>query len=319
MMKILFATKLHLISCFTNISISKNIFITVFYIFLCHEFLMKMELFESKNALDQVLQRYRVDSVSIGFVPTMGALHPGHISLVERCCKENGITVVSIFVNPTQFNDKNDLANYPRTLEEDIHQLGLAGCDFVFAPPVKEMYPEEDTRVFDFGMLDKVMEGECRPGHFNGVAQIVSRLFDVVRPDKAYFGEKDFQQLAVIRRLVAMTNQSVQIIGCPIVREADGLAMSSRNVLLTPEQRKKVPVIARTLFACKEKIGSMPLDELKKWVVTQIDSIPGLQTGYFDIVDRNTLQTAVHYQENALQGCIAVRVGTIRLIDNISL
>jgi len=278
-----------------------------------------MEVFETKKALVQTLERYRISNISVGFVPTMGALHRGHISLVEQCRKENGITGVSIFVNPTQFNDKSDLAAYPRTLEEDLDKLTSVGCDFVFAPPVEEMYPEEDTRVFDFGILDKVMEGAYRPGHFNGVAQIVSKLFDVVQPNRAYFGEKDFQQLAIIRRLVAMMNLPVQIVACPIVREADGLAMSSRNVRLTHSQRKNAPTIARTLFACKEKIATMPLDELKKWVVEQIDSTPELQTEYFDIVDRNTLQTALQYRENALQACIAVHAGLIRLIDNIRL
>jgi len=278
-----------------------------------------MEVFETKKALVQTLERYRISNISVGFVPTMGALHRGHISLVEQCRKENGITGVSIFVNPTQFNDKSDLAAYPRTLEEDLDKLTSVGCDFVFAPPVEEMYPEEDTRVFDFGILDKVMEGAYRPGHFNGVAQIVSKLFDVVQPNRAYFGEKDFQQLAIIRRLVAMMNLPVQIVACPIVREADGLAMSSRNVRLTHSQRKNAPAIARTLFACKEKIATMPLDELKKWVVEQIDSTPELQTEYFDIVDRNTLQTALQYRENALQACIAVHAGLIRLIDNIRL
>ena len=277
-----------------------------------------MKVFETKSALDQALGYYR-DRETIGFVPTMGALHSGHISLVEQCRKENSITVVSIFVNPTQFNDKNDLANYPRTMEEDLNRLSLAGCDFVFVPSVKEMYPEEDTRVFDFGTLDKVMEGACRPGHFNGVAQIVSRLFDVVQPAKAYFGEKDFQQLVIIRRLADMMNLPVQIVACPVIRETDGLAMSSRNVRLTPEQRQNASAIARVLFSCKEKIGDMPLDELKKQVVEQINSIPGLQTEYFDIVDRNTLKTAGQYIKGTLQGCIAVHVGNIRLIDNIRL
>ena len=278
-----------------------------------------MEVFETKNKLVQVLDLYRKKGITIGFVPTMGALHFGHLSLVEQSRRENGITVVSIFVNPTQFNVQSDLDNYPRTLDADLRQLEAAGCDFVFAPPVKEMYPEEDTRAFDFGMLDKVMEGAYRHGHFNGVAQIVSKLFDVVQPDKAYFGEKDFQQLAIIRRLVAMTNDPVQIVGCPIVREADGLAMSSRNVRLTPEQRQNAPVIARTLFACKEKINIMNLDELKKWVVQQIDSTPCLQTEYFDIVNRHTLQTAAQYRENTMQACIAVHAGVVRLIDNIPL
>ena len=278
-----------------------------------------MEVFITKDALAQVLQRYRNVKYGIGFVPTMGALHQGHISLVEQCRRENAISAVSIFVNPTQFNDRNDLVNYPRTMDEDLDKLSSVGCDFVFAPSVEEMYPKEDTRVFDFGMLDKVMEGAHRPGHFNGVAQIVSKLFDAVQPDKAYFGEKDFQQLAIIRRLVAMMNSAVQIVGCPIVREADGLAMSSRNVRLTPEQRKHAPAIARTLFACKEMINTMPLNELKKWVVRQINDTPCLQTEYFDIVNRNTLKTAGKYKENTLQGCIAVRAGAVRLIDNIHL
>ncbi|MDR1171826.1 MAG: pantoate--beta-alanine ligase [Bacteroidales bacterium] len=278
-----------------------------------------MEVIETKEALTQALQSCRDSRISIGFVPTMGALHPGHISLVEQCRKENSMVVVSIFVNPTQFNDQSDLANYPRTLEEDLYKLSSVGCNYAFAPSVKEMYPEEDTRKFDFGMLDKVMEGVHRPGHFNGVAQIVSRLFDAVQPDKAYFGEKDFQQLAIIRRMVAMMNYPVQIVGCSIVREADGLAMSSRNMRLTPEQRQNVPAIAHTLLACKEKIGCMSLDELKNWVVDRINNTPGLQTEYFDIVDRDSLQPASEYKENALQGCIAVHVGTVRLIDNIRL
>ena len=278
-----------------------------------------MEILETKDALVKALQSYRSDRTAIGFVPTMGALHQGHISLAEECRRENAVAVVSIFVNPAQFNDKTDLANYPRTMYEDLDKLSSAGCDYVFAPSVEEMYPEEDTRIFDFGMLDKVMEGTHRPGHFNGVAQIVSKLFDAVQPDRAYFGEKDFQQLAIIRRLVAMTNSAVQIVGCSTVREADGLAMSSRNIRLTPEQRKNAPAIACTLFACKEKVNTMPLDELKKWVVEQINGTPCLQTEYFDIVNRNTLQTAVQYEENALQGCIAVHAGAVRLIDNIRL
>ena len=277
-----------------------------------------MEVINTINALAQTFRHYRTRHISIGFVPTMGALHSGHISLVDQCRRENGVTVVSIFVNPTQFNDKSDLANYPRTLEDDLYKLSSVGCDFVFAPSAEEMYPEEDTRVFDFGILDKVMEGAHRPGHFNGVAQIVSKLFDVVQPAKAYFGEKDFQQLAIIRHMVAAMGYPVTIVGCPVVREADGLAMSSRNTRLTSAQRANAPVIARTLFASKEKIGAMPLDELKSWVVDQIDNTPGLQTEYFDIVDRNTLQSVVQYRKDGLQGCIAVHTGAIRLIDNVS-
>ena len=278
-----------------------------------------MIVLESKKSLVQALQTYRGSNTTIGFVPTMGALHYGHISLVERCRKENGLTVASIFVNPTQFNDKSDLDCYPRSLEEDLDKLAAAGCDVVFTPSVAEMYPEADSRIFDFGMLDKVMEGSHRPGHFNGVAQIVSKLFDITLPDKAYFGEKDFQQLAIIRRMVAMLNYSVQIVSCPTIREADGLAMSSRNERLTHEQRRNAPIIAQTLFSCKEKIIDTPFDELKKWVREQIDSMPEMQTEYFEIADRNTLQSVDHYKESTLQGCIAVRVGNIRLIDNISL
>ena len=278
-----------------------------------------MIVFHTRNTLAQALKPYRSTPASIGFVPTMGALHAGHLSLVEQCRRENGVVVVSIFVNPTQFNDKSDLANYPRTWDEDVNLLAVAGCDMLFAPPVEEMYPEEDTRVFDFGTLDKVMEGACRPGHFNGVAQIVSRLFDAVQPGRAYFGEKDFQQLAIIRRMAAMMDYRVQITGCPIIRETDGLAMSSRNMRLSSEQRRQAPAIARTLFACKEKTGVVPLDELKKWAVAQIDSTTGLRTEYFNIVDRDTLQTATQYREDALQACVAVHAGAVRLIDNIRL
>jgi len=275
-----------------------------------------MKVFKTKTALNKALERYRIGKISIGFVPTMGSLHLGHISLVEQSRKENGITVVSIFVNPTQFNDKKDLDNYPRTFDDDLDKLTSVGCDFVFAPSVKEMYPEDDTRVFDFEKLDKVMEGAYRPGHFNGVAQIVSKLFDTVAPDKAYFGEKDFQQLAIIKRMTAMMNYEVLIVNCPTIREADGLAMSSRNVRLTPKQRQNASIIAKTLFACKEKIKDIPLLELKSWVTQQIDNTPEFQTEYFDIVDRDTLQSADKYEPDRLLGCVAVKVGNVRLIDN---
>jgi pantoate--beta-alanine ligase len=248
----------------------------------------------------------------------MGALHEGHLSLAARARKENDVVVVSIFVNPTQFNDQNDLANYPRTLRADADKLQTGGCDFVFAPSVSEMYPEKETQQFAFGLLDKVMEGAFRAGHFNGVAQIVSKMFDVVQPRRAYFGEKDFQQLAIIRFLVKKMQYPVEIVGCPIVREADGLAMSSRNVRLTPAQREIAPTIARILFESREKIAHTPLCELKKWVTDSIDHTEGLQTEYFEIVDRDSLQAADTFRANALQGCVAVKVGDVRLIDNIS-
>ena len=285
-----------------------------------------MEIFKTKDSVIASLAISRNKSQKIGFVPTMGALHLGHQSLVERCRVENDIVVASIFVNPTQFDNMNDLANYPRCLDNDLLMLERAGCNFVFAPSVEEMYPEEDKRAFDFGMLDKVMEGAHRPGHFNGVAQIVTKLFDVVQPDRAYFGEKDFQQLVIIKRLVEMMNYPVLIVGCPIVREKDGLAMSSRNALLSPEQRKQSPVIARSLFACKEKINEIEkrglmhsFQHYKNWVIEQINECSELQTEYFNIVRRNTLQTAVQYINNNLQACIAVRAGAVRLIDNCEL
>jgi pantoate--beta-alanine ligase len=256
----------------------------------------------------------------VGFVPTMGALHSGHIALVKRARKECDVIVVSVFVNPTQFNDKNDLARYPRTLDADVQLLQEAGCDVVFAPGVEEIYPKPDTRVFDFGMLDKVMEGVHRPGHFNGVGQVVSRLFDIVKPTRAYFGEKDFQQLAIVREMVNQLHYNVEIVPCPIVREADGLAMSSRNTLLTPEQRAAAPLIAKTLFAAVDMVCNTDLATLKKFVIDQINSNPLLKVEYFDVVNTKTLQPVDSLDdEGGKQGCIAVQVGKIRLIDNVRL
>ena len=275
-----------------------------------------MKIIETKKALNDALGQHK--NTHTGFVPTMGALHSGHLSLVERCRKENDIIVVSVFVNPTQFNDKKDLDNYPRTLSEDVEKLEVAGCDYLFVPSVEEMYPQEDMRVFDFGMLDKVMEGAFRTGHFNGVAQIVSKLFEAVHPNRAYFGEKDFQQLAIIRNMVAQLGCPVEVIGCPIVREADGLAMSSRNVRLTAAQRQSAPLISRILFESRKMITTMPIAQLKQWVIDQINLDPELQTEYFEIVDNNTLLTTDEYKEHSLRGCIAVFAGSVRLIDNIA-
>ncbi len=254
----------------------------------------------------------------IGFVPTMGALHAGHRSLVERARRENDLVVVSVFVNPTQFNDKNDLRNYPRTPEADCAVLEAAGADVVFMPSVEDIYPEPDTRIFDFGMVDKVMEGATRPGHFNGVAQVVSRLFELVKPYNAYFGEKDFQQIAVIKAMVRQLNIDVNIVECPIVRGEDGLALSSRNELLTPEHRKAAPHIYATISQSAEKMQSMTPAELTQWVVATIDSNPLLKTIYFEAVDALTMQRVESWDASErIQGCIAVQVGDIRLIDNI--
>lgn len=260
------------------------------------------------------------DRSGIGFVPTMGALHAGHRSLVERARRECATVVVSVFVNPTQFNDKTDLKNYPRTPEADLRLLEEVGADYVFMPSVEEGYPEPDTRTFDFGMIDKVMEGATRPGHFNGVAQVVSRLFDLVKPAKAYFGEKDFQQIAVIREMVRQLRIPVEIIPCPIVRGEDGLALSSRNTLLDTDHRTAAPYIYKVLKAAVEKSHQTTPDQLAAWVTAQVESNPLLKVIYFQVVDAATMQQVRTWEESpAIQGCIAVQAGDIRLIDNIKL
>ena len=254
----------------------------------------------------------------IGFVPTMGALHNGHIQLVKRCVSENEFSVVSIFVNPTQFNDKNDLIKYPRTLDADCKLLDETGCNLVFAPSVEEVYPQEDTRQFDFGQLDKVMEGQFRPGHFNGVAQVVSRLFDAVTPDNAYFGEKDFQQLAIIREMVKMLNYPITIHPCPIVREESGLAMSSRNTRLTAGQLAVAPKIHQILTESKEWKKSMSVTDVKAKVINTLNADSHFRVEYFDIVDGLTLQSLNEWSESDyIVGCIAVFCGEVTLIDNI--
>lgn len=260
------------------------------------------------------------DRSGIGFVPTMGALHAGHRSLVERARRECATVVVSVFVNPTQFNDKTDLKNYPRTPEADLRLLEEVGADYVFMPSVEEVYPEPDTRTFDFGMIDKVMEGATRPGHFNGVAQVVSRLFDLVKPAKAYFGEKDFQQIAVIREMVRQLRIPVEIIPCPIVRGEDGLALSSRNTLLDTDHRTAAPYIYKVLKAAVEKSHQTTPDQLAAWVTAQVESNPLLKVIYFQVVDAATMQQVRTWEESpVIQGCIAVQAGDIRLIDNIKL
>ena len=260
----------------------------------------------------------RAEGKSVGLVPTMGALHEGHASLVERSVAANDVTVVSVFVNPTQFNDKGDLERYPRTLEADCQLLEGLGTDCVFAPSAEEVYPEPDTRVFDFAPLDKVMEGIYRPGHFNGVAQIVSKLFMYVEPDRAYFGEKDFQQLAIIREMVRQMDFKLEIVGCPIVREQDGLALSSRNALLTPEQRSTALAISKALFESVEFAKSHTLAETKLMVEEAIAATEGLELEYYEIVDGNTLQPVSAWDDtDYVMGCITVYCGKVRLIDNI--
>lgn len=259
----------------------------------------------------------------VGFAPTMGALHEGHLSLVRNATSQCPLVVVSIYVNPTQFNDKEDLKNYPGTIESDLTLLKtvLRKNDIVFTPSDKEIYPSEDKRIFHFGNLDNVMEALHRPGHFNGVAQAVSRLFDIVQPDYAFFGLKDFQQVAVIKELVRQCRFKVRIVGNPIIREPDGLAMSSRNRLLEPGIRKEAPVIHKTLSEASTLIKDQDIGYIKKFVTKTIEKSAGFSVEYFEIVDdtqlipvktRNELKKGCHYF-----GCIAVKAGKIRLIDNI--
>lgn len=277
-----------------------------------------MKLIQTIQELRTELDALRKEGKTIGLVPTMGALHAGHASLVKRAVAENDVVVVSDFVNPTQFNDKNDLLKYPRTLDADCKLLEECGASFVFAPSVEEIYPEPDTRQFSYAPLDTVMEGKFRPGHFNGVCQIVSKLFLIVEPTRAYFGEKDFQQLAIIREMVRKYPFNLEIVGCPIVREADGLALSSRNARLSDEQRIQALQISKILFASVEYAQTHTLAETKAFVESAISTAEGLRLEYFEIVDGNSLQTVCDWKDSSyIVGCITVFCGEVRLIDNI--
>lgn len=279
-----------------------------------------MKVLRTVGELRQAMESHRNAGQTIGLVPTMGALHAGHLSLMERSCRDNDITVASIFVNPTQFNNATDLKTYPRTEEKDCALLEKAGVDYAFVPSVEEIYPEPDTRVFDLGEVAEVMEGAMRPGHFNGVAQIVSRLFSYVNPTRAYFGEKDFQQIAVIRRMAQLEGFDFEIIACPIVREADGLALSSRNVRLTPEQRQIAPAIHRTLARSLDMARDKSVGEVKQWVKEEIDRQPFMTTEYYEIVNPLTMQPTDSWMtpDGPAVGCVTVYCGDVRLIDNIT-
>ena len=279
-----------------------------------------MKVFKKIVDLQNALFEERKQGKEIGLVPTMGALHEGHASLVRRSVNENGVTVVSVFVNPTQFNDKNDLKNYPRDLDADCRLLESCGADYVLAPEVEEMYPTPDTRHFEFPPVSTVMEGAHRPGHFNGVCQVVSRLFYIVRPDRAYFGEKDWQQIAVVKAMVRQLGLPVQIVECPIVRDDDGLARSSRNSLLAPDERAIAPAIYKALKDSLAYAKKHTLQETHDKVVSDINKVEGLDVEYFSIVDGNTLQNVAEWEDSPyVVGCITVYCGKtpIRLIDHI--
>lgn len=282
-----------------------------------------MQIISTKQELISQMAACIRQGKTIGFVPTMGALHDGHASLVKRACSENDVCVVSVFVNPTQFNNKEDLLKYPRNLTKDAELLADLGVHFVFAPTPEEMYTQDEMNqefVFDFCGLDEVMEGKMRPGHFNGVVQVVSRLFDLVQPTRAYFGEKDFQQLAIIHHMVERSSMAgrfgdLQIVDCPIVREASGLAMSSRNERLSNEEKELAVMISKTLFASLEWAKHASVSEVQQKVIDMINAVDGLEVEYYDIVNKDTLQLTDEWEEAV--GCITVYCGPVRLIDNI--
>mgnify|MGYP003585053995 CR=1 FL=1 len=278
-----------------------------------------MRIVKTINELISLVNELKADNKTIGFVPTMGALHEGHLRLVRQCVAENEVCIVSVFVNPTQFNNKADLEKYPRNVEKDAQLLEEAGCAYVFAPSAEEMYSTDElekTFEFDFGGMDRLMEGKFRPGHFNGVVQVVSKLFKLVQPDKAYFGKKDFQQLAIIHRMVRLMHFPVEVVDCPIVREASGLAMSSRNERLSAAERDTAANIYRILNESRNLTDKMSPGELTQWVTDEVNNAGGLSVEYFDIADRETLITIDRWQPESI-GCIAVFCGEVRLIDNI--
>jgi len=281
---------------------------------------LHMIICKNRTELQTVVTDIQSQGKTIGFVPTMGALHKGHISLIEQSVNQCNTTFASIFVNPIQFNNPLDLQTYPRTIESDITLLEQAGCDVVFIPEVSDMYPNgtAQTESYNFGTLETVMEGAFRPGHFNGVAVVVKRLFNLIPATIAYFGLKDFQQVAVIRALVEQERIPIQIVACPTIREADGLAMSSRNMRLTPEQRLQAVQISKTLFTAQQMAQKNSVEDVKKFVINTLNNVPLLSVEYFEIVDQKTLQP-VNTWNNPCVGCIAVNVGMVRLIDNVSL
>jgi pantoate--beta-alanine ligase len=293
-----------------------NIIFTYFH----HRFLSKMKLFETIRATREHIDFLTNQHLTIGFVPTMGALHQGHLSLVQRAVQENNRVAVSIFVNPIQFNNPSDLENYPRNLEADLKLLEplLSDDDFIFAPTVTEMYPKAETRLFDFGSIAEVMEGRYRPGHFNGVGVVVNKLLRIVEPAAAYFGEKDFQQLAIIRQLATMEQLPVKIIPCPIIREPDGLAMSSRNVRLTPDHRQAAPLIFQTLLDAAKRTGTDSPDQLKQYIGATLNQTKLLEVEYVEFSDEVTLESVQNWTTSRNIRCfIAVQAGDVRLIDNI--
>ncbi len=276
-----------------------------------------MKIYTTIDEIQHYLKTQLSDQATIGFVPTMGALHEGHLSLLKKARSENKIVVCSIFVNPIQFNNKEDFDKYPQTIDNDIQYLENANCDILFHPSVNEMYPEKIMKEFDWGELDKILEGKFRPGHFNGVGIVLEKLFNIIKPHRAYFGEKDYQQLLITKKLVNLLNLSVQIITCSTVREKDGLAMSSRNMRLTDEERQIAPVVYQILLQAKEQVKKESVDEIKRWVIKELQKYP-VTLDYFEIADAENLRFISNWKESTNSiALIAWYLGKIRLIDNI--
>ena len=278
-----------------------------------------MEIFRTRAEVQMYLEKVKIDGNSIGFVPTMGALHEGHLSLIDAACRKADVVVCSIFVNPTQFSDKNDLENYPRPIEDDIQKLESANCDVLFLPEVDEMYNSDDNWHIKLNDLDTILEGEIRPGHYQGVTQIVKKLFDIVRPDYAFFGQKDFQQFVVISYMVKKLGISVQLIRCPIIRENDGLAMSSRNVNLSVEDRQNALSLFNSLTKAKEEFGHLSITQVKQNAINYLSKAAGIKMEYFELYDIKTFEPASSTQAENVIALVAARVGNIRIIDNMIL
>ncbi|MEI6815826.1 MAG: pantoate--beta-alanine ligase [Bacteroidota bacterium] len=276
--------------------------------------------FDTVETLNAYLQELKNDGCKIGFIPTMGALHQGHLSLINRAKEDKVKTVCSVFVNPIQFNNSNDLKNYPRTLDADVDLLESVGCDALFFPSVDEIYPNKVNTFYNFGYLETTMEGAHRKGHFNGMAVVVKRLFDIVKPDFAYFGEKDYQQLTIVKMMVKMLNLPIRIVGCPIIREADGLAMSSRNVHLSAQEKTDAVLISQTLMEAKEMIKTKSMHEVKEWAINNLKSNPAIELEYFEIADGTYLKPVIDKMDGeSIRAFIALKIGKTRLIDTMEL
>jgi pantoate--beta-alanine ligase len=279
---------------------------------------MHMQILKTAIEIKECLSPFILQKKCVGFVPTMGALHKGHLSLIQRSKQECDITVCSVFVNPLQFNRREDFENYPETIGNDIKLLKAVGCDILFNPDEKEMYPDIIKEQFDFGLLETVMEGKFRPGHFKGVAIVVKRFFELITPNRAYFGEKDYQQLMIIMKLVEILKLNIKVVPCPIVRETDGLAMSSRNMRLNEEERKKAPYINKVLKEAIAKVRDFNPEELKLWILGQFEGISDMEIEYIEFSDAGTLEPVMIWERDQnVIACIAVFLGKVRLIDNI--